>query len=185
MRVKKVFKITGFILLTLLLILLVLAGYMYYQYKGKYPENKDKYPHKIGYINPENTLNATGFTICDDKKMLGYYSSAAPYIYRDNKLVFKQKIIDNYKNNEYQDTGYLNLRFLINCEGKVGHVEVNEFDIDLIRSDLTDELVDQLIKLALKEDNWEIRNKHYDTPQNHYMYLLFKLENGNVTEILP
>ncbi len=185
MRRKKILKVIGYIILTITLAIAVMAGYVYYQYHGKYAVDEDKHPFNVGHINLERALFTEDFEICEDKYLLGYYHSSAPKIYRGSKLIFRQKIMDRYKNNNYRDTGYLNLRFHINCEGKVGNVEVNELDADMKISDLTDGLVNQLLELSIKEDNWQIETQKHESTHNHYMYLLYKLENGNITEILP
>ncbi|MEW7289487.1 hypothetical protein [Aquimarina sp. 2304DJ70-9] len=185
MRRKKILKVIGYIILIPVLVIAAMAGYIYYQYQGKYPVDKNKHPFNIGHVNLEKALFTEGFEMCDDKHLLGYYHSSAPRIYRENKLAFVQKIRGSYKNKNYQDTGYLNLRFHINCEGKVGNVEVNELDTDMRISNLTDSLVNQLVELSIKEDNWQVEKEKYETTHNHYMYLLFKIENGNIAEILP
>jgi hypothetical protein len=143
-----------------------------------------KYQYRIGYINPETSRYSIDFKLCNEEYIVGYYSSYAPQVYKNDKIAFRNFIRDNYQNKDYKDTGFLNLRFHINCEGQVGNVEVNELDQDLELTNLNKELVQQLINLSINKNNWnsfEYEGKQFDT----YMYLIFKLENGNVHEILP
>ena len=146
---------------------------------------KEKYKQDIGYINPQTSRYAENFKLCSDGRFFGgYYSSHAPKVYKNNKISFRKHIQNNYKNKNYNDNGFLNLRFHINCEGNVGNVEVNELDENLKLSNLNKELVQQLIDLSIDKNNWnafEYKGEKFDT----YMYLIFKIEHGNITEILP
>jgi hypothetical protein len=145
---------------------------------------KTNYEHRIGYIDPETSKYSENFKLCNDEFIVGYYSSYAPKIYKNDKISFRRYIQENYHNKGYKDTGFLNLRFHINCEGEIGNLEINELDENLELSSLNSTLVQQLVDLSINKNNWnlfEYEGKKFDT----YMYLIFKLENGNVLEILP
>ncbi len=143
-----------------------------------------KYQQRIGYIDPETSRYSDDFKLCNEKYVIGYYSSYAPKIYKNDKIAFRKYIREHYKNKGYKDTGFLNLRFHINCEGQIGNLEVNELDENLELSSLNADLVQQLVDLSMHKNNWnlfEYEGKKFDV----YMYLIYKLENGNVLEILP
>lgn len=183
MNIKKVLRVSGFILLGVISLLGVLVAFFYYQYQGKYQVDSEKYGHNVGYIDPSNTIQLNkDFELCGKGRLIGYYHSAAPKIYRGTKLEFREFILSNFENNGFSDSGILNLRFHINCDGQVGNMEVNELDNDFEKSSLTEELVDQLIELISQSKNWET---FADEDYNYYMYLNFKIEDGNVTEIVP
>jgi len=159
-------------------------NYIHYERLGKYPTNTAKYPHDVGYINPKTAAFSKQFALCDTvSKPKGYYHSERN-IFNGGKYQFRKTISEKYKNNGYTDSGFLNLRFHVNCNGDVGNVEINELNSDYKQIDLNDELVDQLVNLSIAKENWtpkEIGGKTYDS----YMYLIFKIENGEILEILP
>ncbi len=158
-------------------------GLLYYQLKGKFEIDAEKYPHHIGYLSPENRDFSEDFQRCSDQLPIGFYHSTAPHIYKNGKPTFKRHIDNNYKSTGFSDTGYLNLRFLIDCEGDLGDLEVNELNADLELTDLSDGMVDQLVALTMQSTNWASLEKK--EPRDLYMYIIFKLENGKVVEILP
>lgn len=178
---KRILKIAGYIILLIIILALGAFGYLYYQTKGKYLVDKEKYPQYIGKIDTSKAIKTKDFELCGKGRIRGYYHSAAPNIYKGSKLAFKQMIQSNFNTNPYTDQGYLNLRFNINCDGETGNVIVTELNTDLEIISLDQKLVTELYELSMKEENWETA----DEDLNYYMYLLFKIENGKVTEILP
>lgn len=159
-------------------------NYSHYDRIGKYPINTKKYPHDVGFINPKTTEFSKGFALCDSTmKPQGYYHSERN-IFKGGKYQFRKTISEKYKNNEYTDSGFLNLRFHLNCNGEVGNVEINELNTNYEKTNLNNELVKQLVNLTIARENWtpkQIDGQTYDS----YMYLIFKIENGEVLEILP
>lgn len=187
MKIKKILKISSIILGSISLIGIVLIGYRYYSFEGKYNINKENYPNQIGYIDTKNALYTSDFELCDEGGLIGHYSSSAPHIYKNSKYTFRNYIQQNYINKEYTDNGYLNLRFHVNCHGNVGNLEVNQLNEDFEKMQMNKEMVEQLIALTIQENNWQVRYQPDDSTKifNQYMYLLYKIENGNVTEIMP
>ena len=146
-------------------------------------DKKNEYLNHIGYLDSADPDFTADFERCSDSLPIGFYSSAAPHAYKGTKRTFVNYVHKNYKNQGFSDNGFLNLRFLINCDGNIGHMEVNELDEDYLSTDLNDEMVEQLIDLSANGENWRLPNR--DKPYDVYMYLIYKIENGNITEILP
>lgn len=164
-------------------ILLFCAIPYYYNLYSQQSFNDLEYKDQVGYLNPENEDWSPNFKRCSDKLPIGTYSSTSPYIFRENKGKFRKFIIKKFNGNQFTDTGLLNLRFVINCQGDIGDIEVNELNFEFERINLNDDLVDKLKKLAFQKENW-----NYDLtekPFDYYMYLIFRIENGKVVEILP
>ncbi|WP_273568939.1 hypothetical protein [Maribacter halichondriae] len=62
-------------------------------------------------------------------------------------------------------------------------MEVNELDMNFERTTLDTNLIDQIIDLSVQKKHWHIMD--LDEPRDTYMYLIYKIENGAITEILP
>lgn len=43
-------------------------------------------------------------------------------------------------------------------------------------------LLEELVDLSLKKDNWD---PYSDEDLNYYMHLTYRIENGKITEIIP
>lgn len=141
------------------------------------------YKDQVGYLPPSNKDHSEDFIRCNPNLPLGFYSSSGPYIYKGNKSKFRKFILDSFNNNDFDDNGILNLRFIINCHGEVGDIEVNELDYGFEKITMSNALVDKLKELAFKRENWNFNL--VEKPMDYYMYLLFRIENGKVVEILP
>jgi hypothetical protein len=181
---KKWVKILLWILVTVILATVCFFGYSYYNYVGKFPEDKKKYPHYIGYITQEKALLNDINKLCDKERIYFTYNGAAFRAFEVNKKYFRETILAEYQNKGYTDSGYLNFRFLVNCEGKPGWFEIIQMNLDLEVTELNSEMVNQLLKLTSKPKHWA--NLNYEgKPIDYYMYISYRIENGNIVEILP
>ena len=183
MKIKKIFKV---ILYGFGIILFVIGGYVgylyFFTYKGT-EVNKEKYPYTVEFIDPQIALLNKGFKVCDENFIIQYYNpQRATYIEGKNGL--RDFIISNYKNRNYNDSGYLNIRFIINCDGEAGRYIIHENDLNLKPIKFNEDLVNQLFDLTIRLKNWtpNYTNKAY---RDSYMYLSYRIENGEITEILP
>ena len=180
---KKWIKILLYSILGIVLILCGIIGYFNYRYEWKYDVNSEKHQHDVGYLSPENRDFTPNFKRCNDNLPIGYYSHVDFNVFDKSKAHFKRFIQSNFNSNFYTDSGMLNLRFIINCNGEVGDMEINELNKEYQLTELSNDLVEEIIQLTGKKESWMISNdklKH-----DKYMYLIFKLEDGKITEILP
>lgn len=144
---------------------------------------KNAFTSDAHYINPETALLSDGFEVCDENFILQYYNPERA-TYSKGKNGLRNFILSNYKNNNYTDSGYLNIRFVINCKGEAGRYVIHENNLDLEPNAFTEGLKDQLFELTTQLTEWNpnfVRGAYRDT----YMYISYRIEHGNITEILP
>jgi hypothetical protein len=147
-----------------------------------YLPTKNAFTNDAHYIDPETALLSEGFELCSEYIFQYYNPERATYSKGKNGL--RNSILSNYKNNNYTDSGYLNFRFIINCKGEAGRFVIHENDLNLEPKKFTKELKDQLFKLTTQLKKWNpniIDGELVDS----YMYLSYRIEHGNITEILP
>lgn len=180
---KKWVKILLYSVLGIVLIIGAAAGYFYYQFRGKYDIDFEKYQDYVGFLSPKNRDFSPSFEPCNSNLPYGYYSNAGFETFKKGKNSFKQYIKSNFKNKHYTDSGILNLRFIINCKSEVGNMEVNQLNKDYQLTNLNSDLVEELIQLTVLQENWTIASN--ESKNDYYMYLIFRIENGKITEILP
>ncbi|WP_420571450.1 hypothetical protein [Kordia sp.] len=139
------------------------------------------------YINPETALLSDGFEVCNEHYILQYYNpERARYSKGKNEL--RNFILSNYKNKNYTDSGYLNIRFVINCKGEAGRYVIHENDLNLKPKTFTKDLKEQLFELTTQLKEWNpnlITGKNGSAYYDTYMYISYKIEHGNITEIIP
>ena len=140
------------------------------------------YPDHIGYLDASNPDMDMEINRCNPELLpVGFYSSAFEVAFSANpstfKKVIKQEFNDRY---DYDDSGFLIIRFIIDCNGYIGDYEVNSLDKDYKRTAFSKDLVNTLVELCLDKQHWKGR-ENIDT----YMYLILKIQNGQVLEIIP
>ena len=184
MNKKRVFKIIGWVIGTIAFLLIALFVFGYFYIQNKSPINKEKFPHHIGYINMEKALLNDVYELCGNGNIYKTHHGAPDDAFEVSKKRFRETILSEYKNENYADSGYLNFRFLVNCEGNAGWFEIVEMNLDLVETDLNDQMVNQLFKLTSNTKHWKILMLK-EVPRNYYMYISYRIENGEIIEILP
>ena len=135
------------------------------------------------YIDPTTALLSEGFEVCDENYILQYYNPERA-TYSEGKNGLRNFILSNYTNKNYTDSGYLNIRFIINCKGEAGRYVIHENDLNLEPKTFTKDLKNQLFELTTQLKKWN-PNFTRDLERDSYMYISYRIENGNITEILP
>jgi len=179
---KKWVKILLFSLLGISMVLSGLYFYSWYAYNKKYLPSQDRYTERTAYIDANTSLLSEGFQTCSDY-IFDYYNPERP-TYNTGKNGLRTFILENYKNNGYTDSGYLNIRFVINCEGETGRYVMHENDLNLVPKKFDPKLREQLFKLTSSLDKWN-PNVISGNKVDSYMYLSYRIENGEITEIIP
>ncbi len=158
----------------------------YFYLKITYPTDTEKYPNRIGYITKEMSIEDENYTMCGEQ-VYSLHHGGVKYAYKGEKIIFKEYIRSNYINDSYIDSGYLNFNFFVNCEGTIGRMKITEMNLDLEETNLNDKMVNQLLVLTSRAENWNV-SKYSDEegiPGNYYMYISYRIENGAIKEILP
>ncbi|MCF6279787.1 MAG: hypothetical protein L3J14_05505 [Flavobacteriaceae bacterium] len=184
MNKKRILKIFLYVIgiLALLIIGILIFGYLYINTKSSI--NKEKYPHYVGYIDQENALLNNVYELCGKGLIHKTHHGAPDDAFEVSKKRFRETILSEYKNENYTDSGYLNFRFLVNCEGNAGWFEIIEMNLDLEEINLSDAMVNELLILTSNSKHWKIL-KHNKVSKNYYMYISYRIENGRIVEILP
>lgn len=183
MNKKKILKVTLYIIGSLLLATIVFISFMYYYFYDKFPVDKEKYQHSVEHINPDKALLNEGFKVCNENFIIQYYNPERA-TYSKGKNGLRKFILSNYKNKNYTDSGYLNIRFIINCEGKAGRYIIHENDLNLEPKQFNEDLVTQLFELTTELKQWNPNFTHNEF-RDSYMYISYRIEHGEITEILP
>lgn len=123
------------------------------------------------------------FKICYPEPLPEYFSIRLKY--KGGFREIKRIISENYKapQNSKNQTGYLRMRFTINCEGKPGRFNVKGYDVDLNPRPFDAEITNQLFHITRRLVDWEMMSGEKKIDCNRF--LTFKLDEGFITEVLP
>ncbi|MCD8406882.1 hypothetical protein LNI98_02890 [Tenacibaculum dicentrarchi] len=184
MKKKKIIKITLISIATLFVMIAGVLLYGYCYFKEAYNTENKPYKNYIGYIDQNKALLNNKYQLCNDGDIYNTYSGAGLKAYKGSKKQFRDALNANFNTNNYTDSGYLNFRFLVNCEGNAGWFEIIEMDLNLKEKPLNKKMVEQLFKFTSNPTHWNVI-PYNNEPQNYYMYVSYRIENGKVTQIIP
>ena len=175
--------INGILYSTFLLTLGVMSGCNLSKKEEPFQVDTTKYLHSIGYIDSSEVQLNKGFKVCDEERIYQYYNPKEAS-YSKGKNGLRNFILQHYKNEGYQDSGYLTIRFVINCEGQAGRYIIHENNLELVPTKLNPKMVAQLFDLTTQLKTWN-PNIIFDKPSDSYVFLTYRIEDGEIMEILP
>lgn len=152
---------------------------------GQQPVNNAVYPEHVGDIYYDSMTDDPSFKICDENKVLQYYNFGNGLMYAGEKIKIEEHFKEGLKSTKREkETGFVTIRFIVNCEGKSGRFRIQGMDIEYKDKVFDRSLSDQLLNLTKQLDGWGIGQMN-DKPSDYYQYLTFKIEDGNLIEIMP
>ena len=148
--------------------------------------HQNEYLRWVGDIEYDPLIDSDEFTICHgDSNVLQYFNVSDEPTYLGGKPV----LVSVFKN-EYQPVvghnqdGYIRIRFIVNCSGQAGRFRMIQSDLNFNRIEFDKRIVSQLFEITGKVGEWVILNRE-GKPVDYYFYLIFKIIDGQITEILP
>lgn len=142
--------------------------------------------HRVGYIDTLATIDDhSQFKPCYLPEKINDY-------YNDERAEFKggkgrlKKLLDEKLDKSVltDQSGYLTFRFVINCKGQAGWFITEEADFNFQRNQFSKLCKNALFDLLRSEQEWTPLTID-DDPRDAYTYITFKIENGEIIEILP
>lgn len=152
----------------------------------KKASEKEEYLRLVGDIEQNNQIDETDFKVCNgDDKILQYFNLGEGPVYSGEK----SKILNTFKSKYKPITGknqngLIRIRFIVNCAGKAGRFRVLQSDYYYQETEFDKKIVSQLLNITRGIEKWEVFKRN-EIPVDYYMYLIFKITDGQITEILP
>lgn len=151
---------------------------------------KQYYPDTIGNIEYNESIDGDiercGFLpgYITTSFMNSYYG-AGGMKYKGELSAIKAHIIDNYESPKIKnETGFVVIRFLVNCKGKTGMFRLSTTDLQLNKNKFNNKITDQLLRATKSLDKWQIA-LYNDNAFDYYQYLTFKIVDSELQEITP
>ncbi|PZU90609.1 MAG: hypothetical protein DI529_02460 [Chryseobacterium sp.] len=126
--------------------------------------------------------------LCGDKKVYPYYylQNSGNYVpdFYAVKSIFKAKYhAEDYSHLE-NNTGILHITFWVNCKGETGNYSLESFGFDYKYCELNDKIKQDILNLVKSLKIWKPIAEN-QAIQNFHQYYIFKIQNGEITDILP
>ena len=152
------------------------------------PQNASKptgYPPNVGDILPDRALDDPGFTVCREQFITQYYSSLTSGFTSEKPALeayFRSKFIPNKK--YAGESGYITIRFVVNCQGKTGRFRMQEIGPDYLPKKFPSAISKHLLDLTKNLQGW-LPGQRNGFRLDYYQYLTFSIVNGELTQITP
>lgn len=144
---------------------------------------KKNYSEFIGDIQLDPKTDGE-FIRCD-KFSNQYYGIKQGLKYKGEMAEIKSDIKANFKSNiQANQSGFITIRFLVNCNGMAGMYRVHSSDLSLREFKFDKKIVSQLLSATKKLQDWEIA-EYNGIRYDYYQYLTFKFIEGKIIDITP
>ena len=167
--------------IVLLLLITVCAFKLYGQ--DKLPA-ANKLQDNVGDISFDPKIDDPAFHPCDPNGIHQYYGPDTHY--KGGAQVLKNYLKGKFK---YEAgyagaTGYVTIRFVVNCKGQTGWFRIMQIDNNYQQVQFNKKLVNSLLALTRSLNDW-IPGKWGGADSDTYYYLNYKLVNGHLKDITP
>jgi len=138
---------------------------------------------QVGDILPNSEIDGD-FQNCNIGLIPQYYAyDEKPFA--KGKLDFERYIRQNYKAPENsKESGLLRIRFVVNCKGKSGRFRLLAMNEIYEPMDFSSSISDLLLKLTKEYKEWRVLSKK-GLESDYYFYVIFKINQGKIVEVLP
>lgn len=139
----------------------------------------------IDDIVPDTTLDDSTFKLCNaNEQIIQYFNDGKGIQYVGGKPAIDSIFFSNYRTVKINESGLIRIRFVVNCSGETGRFRLLSSDINYQPKEFTSEITNQLLRISKSMNNWQPK-KWKDTKVDYYQYLICKIDNGELTHILP
>lgn len=150
-------------------------------------EHAHNYQAHVGDITFDHILDDPTFLICHDHQILQYYNFGKSIQYNGEKLAILKKFKEEYHSELLPNqTGYVSIRFVVNCQGETGIFRVVTMDNNYREIKMNSDITNKLLSITKSLDGWKIgKFLESDLTYDYYQYLTFKIEKGQLIKITP
>lgn len=144
-----------------------------------------KYPKQIGNSSFNVKKDNANFVPCgSENKIAQYFNLGNGLPYKGEKKALETVFKEKYNAINVNESGLIRIRFVVNCKGETGRFRVLEMNEEYKKFKFNNAIVHQLLKITQELSGWKIQQKNtYGI--DYYQYLIFKIKNGKLIEILP
>ena len=144
-----------------------------------------EYLRWVGDIEHDSLSDGSYFTLCNgDENVFQYFNIGEGLQYDGEKKAIKNIFNEKYRPVETIQSGWVRIRFIVNCEGKTSRFRLIGSNLDYQEIDFDKRITTQLLDITKGLQGWKILSLQ-ENPIDYYQYLIFKMDKGKIVEILP
>lgn len=164
------------------LLLIPLVFFACQSNSNKTNNKQEQYPDYLGEIQLDSDVDDPNFTLCDTTKLvqsrlaLSYEGGFAQLEEMAQAALIRKEIYKAY-------SGYVMVRFLINCQKETGRFRFQTLDEQFLVQDCPQELKEEIQNFIKGLDQWVFLRAE-NQEKDHSKYLNFKFEQGQLISII-
>lgn len=148
-------------------------------------KEKSKYLRHVGDISFDANKDKTDFKLCGkEKDVYQYFNFGEGLTYEGEKITLEKEIRTKYKSVDIDESGLIRIRFIVNCKGELGRFRLMGMNLNYQKKDFNSKITKQLLNITKNLKGWKKQVKN-NIGYDYYQYLIFKIEKGNLIEVLP
>jgi hypothetical protein len=140
-----------------------------------------EYPQKVGEIVFDPKLDDANFFICNEGFIPEGYQVSTSYKGEAWAILTQLKAGFQY-NDSFIGSGYVTIRFVVNCKGEAGRYRILQVDENYQPTEFSQPLLHHLLSLTKGLTQWNA-GKYRDQPRDSYEHVIFKIERGQLALI--
>ncbi|PKG43623.1 hypothetical protein [Psychroflexus sp. MES1-P1E] len=168
------------------IIILFLTLFIFSCKTEKESQNAKEYLRWVGDIEKDTLNDNLNFKVCNgDDQILQYFNLGEGPVYKGEKSKVLNKFKSNFKQvTDKEQNGLIRIRFVVNCEGKADRFRILQSDYNYQEIQFDKRIITQLTNITKGIESWQILYRD-EVLIDYYMYLIIKITDGEITEILP
>lgn len=147
--------------------------------------NTSLYPSSIGNIEFDSNLDKKDFQLCFPNYNFQYFNDSNGLLFLGDKIAIEKEFREKYKSENYKkESGLIRIRFIVNCKGETDRFRIIGMDENYQEKMFNESITQQLLQISKGLKGWKVKkSRNYDV--DYYQYLIFKIKDGQIIEILP
>ena len=144
-----------------------------------------KYLRWVGDIEHDPEIDMTSFTLCNGEEYVRqYFNMYEGMQIEGEKIKIESHFKEEYKPVDVNESGWIRIRFIVNCNGHTGRFRIIESDENYKERPFDKRIIEQLLELTKSLEGWKVLSVD-SQPVDYYQYLIFKMKNGEIEKIMP
>ena len=144
------------------------------------------YPRMIGDSEFDLALDSPDFVLCHTERSVIQYYAIGEKTYSGEKRAIIESFEKSYDPAIVKkESGLIRIRFIVNCNGNTGRFRINGMDPSYNEKVFDPKITNQLLEITKSLKDWKIYPDGDKRKRDYYMYLTFKIVDGQIKEILP
>lgn len=147
-------------------------------------DSQDEKPETVDSIYFDKTVDDPDFKLCRPY-VYQYFNDSKGLIFEGGKPLLVEAFSNQYNSGIVpKETGLVRIRFVVNCKGEADRFRLLGMDNDYKEKDFDKTITDQLLTITKSLKGWGVKELRGDSV-DYYQYLIFSINDGIITKILP